>query len=631
MKYFKIFRILAVALMLALLAATMPATPALAQAYLYVYPTRGEIGDTFELYGYDFATNYVYDMYFSGEIASVGEDIDDDVLNYEFLGEITTDLNGEFVEFFFDVPAELTDGDADERVRGGTYYIYATYANQEDIKARVTFTVEVVALITLDPDDGIVGTEVTVTGEGFGDREDLTVEYGGSSVDIESGDEDTDSAGDFELTILVPESVAGEHTITVIGDESDIEVEAEFTVEEKITITPESGASGSAITIEGTGFGDEVDVTITFDGDEVAEETTDDDGSFTVDFNAPSMAAGSYDVEAEDEDGNSDQVTFDIAAAAISLSSITGYVGEEVTVSGTGFQASKPSISITFDNELVKTAASDAFGAFTASFVVPVRNAGAYQVEVSDGTNTVEADFSISTSASVSPQTSAASPGSVGVELTVNGVGFSAGRTVTVTYDDSQVATATVNTNGTFSVTFKAPVSSGGEHIVIATDAIITTQFSFFMESTPPSTVYPQLPLMDSKLEDWSFDWCGDATDLSKEVTDTSLPVTYTLLIATDESFSEDSTVFTKAGITQSEYTLTGEERLEAGGEEAPYYWKVKAVDAASNERWSGVGSFYVSGFALKLSQPVIYTLIGVGGLLLFVIGIWLGRRTAYY
>ena len=85
-----------------------------------------------------------------------------------------------------------------------------------------------------------------------------------------------------------------------------------------------------------------------------------------------------------------------------------------------------------------------------------------------------------------------------------------------------------------------------------------------------------------------------------------------------------------KEGLTTSEYTITEEEKLEATEEEAPYYWRIKAVDGASNESgWSGTGSFYVSGFSLGgLFKYVFYVL---GGLALLALGFWLGRRTAYY
>ena len=122
----------------------------------------------------------------------------------------------------------------------------------EDIILREEFTVENVAEITLDHDEGIVGTEVEISGIGFDSNEDIIVEYDDNEVDIESGDSDTDNDGEFVCTIIIPESTAGDHTIKVTGDDSGVEAEATFTVEPQISISPESGAAGDTVTVSGT-------------------------------------------------------------------------------------------------------------------------------------------------------------------------------------------------------------------------------------------------------------------------------------------------------------------------------------------------------------------------------------------
>ncbi len=629
-RYNKVFQTLAVTFLLALLAAAIPAKPALAQS-LEITQAQRKIGEKVDIWGSQFNVSAQVVIYFSDEAATVGERIDTDVLNYEKVvaSTYTTGI-GELFAYFI-VPSELTDGDdPDTKVRGGSHYVYLTYYGLKQIVAFDSFTVESTGEITLDPEEGAVGIEVEITGEGFDEEEGIAVEYDGDDIDIASGDDETDNDGEFEdTTITIPPSTAGDHTITVIGDDSDIEATATFTVEPQITIAPQSGAVGDSITVNGTGFGDRVDVRIFFDDEEVVyDETTDSAGSFEVTFAALSRAPGSYDVEAEDEDGNSDKVKFAMAPS-ISLSPTSGYPGTEVIVGGTGFRVSS-SITITFGDTSVATNTTDADGRFSTSFSVPSYTSGTYRVKVSDGSNTVEADFSISTSTSISPVTSAASPGHVGTELTIGGIGFVAGRTLIITYDGNQVATATVLADGTFTATFNAPASVGGEHSIMAIDGTNTIPFTFVMESTPPLPVYPQLPLMDTKLEKWRFDWCGDATDLSKEVTDDSLPITYTLQIATSLEDFEGSIVRERTGLTDSEYTLAKEERLESVSKENPYYWRVKARDAASNEVVSGVGSFYV-GFSFALPKWAIYTLSVVGALVLFILGFWVGRKTAYY
>ena len=80
-------------------------------------------------------------------------------------------------------------------------------------------------------------------------------EYDGVVIDIASGDRETDDDGEFTSTIIIPESTADAHTITVT-DESGNEPEAEFSVKPKITIDPNSGTVDEVIQVSDTGWGD---------------------------------------------------------------------------------------------------------------------------------------------------------------------------------------------------------------------------------------------------------------------------------------------------------------------------------------------------------------------------------------
>ena len=251
---------------------------------------------------------------------------------------------------------------------------------------------------------------------------------------------------------------------------------------------------------------------------------------------------------------------------------------------------------------------------------MPGLASGTYEVRVSDGVNTGNADFTVLLSASLSPTTSQASPGYVRTKLTISGVGFKPNGTITIKYDDTQVATAPADSSGVFSVTFSAPASIGGDHTITASDTYNTKQFTFTMESTPPPVPEPLLPEMAAKAKSEAyFDWEG--------VIDPS-GVTYTLQIASDADFND--IVLKKVGLADSEYTITEEEKLESVSKEEPYYWRVRAIDGASNNGpWTGARSFRV-GFIFTMPGWAIYTLLGVGALLLGVFGFWLGRRTAY-
>jgi len=526
----------------------IPATPAMAVTYDYdieIDPDKGEIGDRIDITGADWPESTDEDeewaeVYFTEDEADAGDDIDVQVENYEIVKTVSIDDDGEF-DTYFTVPDELTDGEDDKDVEPGTYYVCVTRYNSNRIRAAVEFTVTGGGEISIDPDEGPVGTEVEISGTDFGDEENITVEYDGDEIDIESGDDETNSTGEFDTIIIIPESIVGDHTIKVIGDDSGAEVEDTFTVEPAITIDPTEGSVGAAATVSGTGFDSKSDITIYLDGDEVATDETDSDGSFEATFDVPAVTSGTYDVEAYDAEENSATVEFSITAAAVNLSPATGHVDTEVTVSGTGYIAGTP---------------------------------------------------------------------------------------LTVKYGDTEVATATAQTDGSFSATFKVPASKYGEHNVTISDGTTTKQFTFTMESEAPSIPPPLLPEMGVKAEQpVHFDW--------EDVTDDSLPVTYGLQIATSDDFTANSIVLEKTDLTESEYTLTEAEQLEPVSKEEPYYWRIRALDGASNEsEWTGAGQFSVGAAAFGfggMPNWTTYLLIGVGALIIGFIGFWLGRRTAYY
>jgi hypothetical protein len=537
----KLLRIVAAATIVSLLVVAVPASPALAAERLDLEPEKGEIGDRIDVEGSGFkrsteARDYRVYIFFSREEAIVDEDYIDDLNSYAKVKEKSTDAQGE-IDTYFHVPAKLRDGDVDEDVYGGIYYVYTAYSRTGVIKSKDEFRV-IAAAIELDPDKGAVGTEIEIAGKDFVYQEYITVEYDGVEVNIESGDRESGKYGDFTSTIVIPKSTVGKHTITVT-DKSGSKAEAEFTVREEITVTPTKGTPGDKITVKGAGFAKEVDVTIKFAGDEVVTGKTDDYGSFQVTFPLPVKSPGSYDIEARDKDNNKDTVVFSIAAG-INLSPKTGAVGTEVTISGTGFTPAAM-VTITYATEPVI------------------------------------------------------------------------------------VATTIAHANGKFSATFTVPKSKHGEHTITATDGANVVTTTFTMESTRPPVPVPRLPLLGGKVKSQAhFEW--------DKVSDPS-GVIYTLQIATDEDFTSPSIVLEKTELAEPEYSLTKEERLRSVEKEAPYYWRVRAVDRADNESdWTTPGSFYV-GFTFELTGWILYTSMGIAGLLLlfisYLVGYSVGKRTA--
>jgi len=572
MKYAKTLKIFGIAVVLSLLMIAIPAAPALAYD-IEIDPEEGTIGDEIYITGDGFtASSETVErqvmIFFSNEEGTLTDFIDDDIENYEIVGSELIGYfddpdEGEF-ETTFDVPAVLTDGDDDVDVTSGTYYIYVTtiYSDTDpgkDIRAMAEFTV-IAGEVSIDPDEGPVDSFVEIIGSAFGSRQDIEIEFDGDSLPIE-GDDETDSDGEFESFIIIPESYAGDHDITIIVGSSEVEVE--FTVESDIIITPQYGEAGTEVTVSGTGFARRPkEVYVYFDNTQIAPTTMDSKGSFSMKFNVPEgLTAGVYDIEAEDTDRNT-------ATASFTLN-------------------------------------------------VPTQPEPSPEPEPTPGPKPGPAPSKTALNINQSGDT-------IGSLIGIGGSGFIPNSTVTLKYDDIDVATALVGADGLFMVTFQAPPSQHGAHIITVSDGINTNTVNFIVESVAPPVPPPLLPEMGVKVKSpVYFDW--------EEVSDESAPVTYILQIADDDDFSPDSIVLQKTGLEESEYTLTEEEELELTGREEPYYWRLRAVDAALNESdWTGAGEIYV-GAPFDFPNWALYTILGIGAVLIFGIGYWLGRRTAFY
>jgi hypothetical protein len=493
--------------------------------------------------------------------------------------------------------------------------------------------------ITLTPSSGVPGATVTVDGTGF-DAYNTMVMYIFFNQNY-TGKSATVSNGTFTATITVPTSTTtGIKYITVQYGTPAYEpgnqlAMVTFTVLTcQITISPTAGYVGDTVTANGTGFAANSDVTIYFDTTSVKVATTDASGNLNdATFTVPPSSKGAHPVKGKDPDNESPSVNFSVSQK-ISITPTGGAPGLPVTVNGSGFAADK-TITIKYNAVAVTTTPatvkSDALnGSFSASFIVPSGVAGTYAVEASDGTNSASVNFVVTINVTLSQTTSEASPGYVGMEITFSGTGFKPNTQIRITYTSTTITVATVNSDneGAFSATFDIPKSEGGTHTIAASDGSNTLQATFFMEQTAPAVPKLLVPASGEEAKSRTvFEWENVTKDVNDD-DELSLPVTYDIQIATDDEFS--NVVLERTGLTTSGYALLEEEALESTKKEAPYNWRVRAVDAASNVGdWTNPRTFYVSG-----SDWGLYALIGGGVLVIFFLGFWAGRKTkksAYY
>lgn len=435
--------------------------------------------------------------------------------------------------------------------------------------------------------------------------------------------------GDYDENVVPGYYYAYAIYETTVGSNvpgTDIVAVAEFVVV-GIALNNYSGTVGSEVEIKGFGFSGPQNIVLKYD-DAVVElirgyTQTDKSGDFLgTTIVIPQSTAGDHTIEVE-VGTDSASTTFTVKPA-ITVSTSSGAPGDSITVSGSGF-GDKVGASITVGEATVATATTDASGSFSITVTVPDLPVGTVSLRVKDtDNNEAEVDFNvgIATTISISPSISQASPGHVGMDVTISGTGFKPNGIITITYAAVTVATTTSNDNGNFTASFKVPESETGPHTILASDGASDKAFTFYMEGTAPPAPAPILPKSNSWVAAQPlFDW-QDVTDLSG--------VNYALQIAVDANFTPNTLVLEKQRLASSEYNPTVGEKMPGSERGRPYCWRVKAIDGASNESdWSAPKAFYV-GSAFQLPNWAIWVLALVGGVGLFILGYWLGRRVAY-
>ena len=370
---------LLIILVICLVAIALPAAPAQAQGtYIILSPDEGIPGEEVRVRGINFTADEWVDIYYDGN----------------WIDDIMTHGDGDFPWVTFEVP-ESSAGNHQVLVK-----------DESGIRAHKYFTVE--PGLTVEPEEGPLGTIVTVEGHGFGkDEEGIELRYylNGDDYEMVAENIEADEDGWWEVSFKIPASTRGSHYIDAQGDDSSFaKVEdASFEVTPEISILDgPSGSPGDTMTMTGCGFADnERDIKILFDGEAVATLIrANDTGCWEEDFEVPQMPKGIYSVTAEGERTPKEDISelsFEIGPGLV-LSPDEGHVGMNLTVTGGGFAANK-NVVIKYNGGEVETARTNAEGSFDVSFPVPESRHGARNVTAEVGgkteataTFTMEAD-----------------------------------------------------------------------------------------------------------------------------------------------------------------------------------------------------------------------------------------------
>jgi hypothetical protein len=590
MKSWKVIRIFSITIILTLLLTTLAVLPTSATDYtatVTLSPNAGKVGDTINVVGKYSPASYesrFASFYLSPTNIAIGANISTSSLYYTKVKNnitILTNDNGAIAgntsPTTFTIPSvipvssdPLAGGTVSYTVTGGTYYVYMTITS------------------SLTPNsEWIVAAKATLTVTAPAlDALQPSTGLAGQDVVVSGANfpANTTLVFKFDTTTLTPTSG---HTATTAG--------GLFLTHITIPSSATAGVHTISVTV-GT-------VTLS--------------ASFTV------------------TGGATTTTTTPASNALIDLSVTSGPAGSSVTVTGVYFPASTD-LFFKFDSTTIVPTSGDtatgSAGFFVTVITIPsTAAAGVHTISAIAGSSSASASFAVTTTtttptSTVGVLTLSETSGPTGMSISVAGSGFTPSHAFTVYYamgdGTSTNVTGTIGTNGFLMATLEIPSSSHGVHTITATDGTHTATADFTVESSTPDVPQPLRPYMDEAVSSpVTFDWADSA--------DVSVPVTYRFQIATDATFTTDSIMINKTDIATSTYTLTDADlaKLSVG---ATYYWREKAVDGAMNESsWTGANRF-------SLSQPFSFTgwplwvTIGIGAVLLFLLGIWLGRRTAY-
>ena len=349
--------------------------------------------------------------------------------------------------------------------------------------ASATFNVLLSGKITLSPDTGNRGASITVTGSDFSPNSQITIKFEGTTLTTTPALVTTSASGTFTATIKIPVTPdTGPKTITATDASGRIGT-ATFTIAAGgvITLSPNTGTSGTEVTVTGSNFNANSKIRIEFN--EILVTTrpssvvTGDDGRFVAKFDVPAgIGVGVHLVIVTDASGRLGTATFSTegsAAERITLSPTSASVGSIVTITGSGFAAST-AVTVKLDGAAITTSpasvTTSSTGTFTATITIPSLAAGSHTVSVTVGTRTANATFTLTEGQGGSTISITPTSGTVGTAVTVTGSGFLPNKGITINLDGSLIATGVTSATGTFNALFTilATVTTGPHTIAVS-------------------------------------------------------------------------------------------------------------------------------------------------------------------
>lgn len=252
-----------------------------------------------------------------------------------------------------------------------------------------------------------------------------------------------------------------------------------------IEIVPRQGVTGTKVIVSGVSFTPSVagnatvNATITFaktyfpDKDTLVKNTAIDWlGNMETEFTIGEYPAGRQKVWVFD--GSASPPRWSSAVFTIEpqmkLSVSSGFAGDDITVSGTGFAAAS-GVTVYFNDKQLTVLTTTAKGSFSKSgIVIPPSQKGSHTIKVVDANNNLSTGvFTIQQKMTISP-----SSGPVGRKVIFTGTSFAADKLISVTINKKPISTSPsfmiTSPTGNFTGQFYMPAYAVGAYNITISD-----------------------------------------------------------------------------------------------------------------------------------------------------------------
>jgi hypothetical protein len=528
--------------------------------------------------------------------------------------------------------------------------------------------------IYTSPTSGIVGSQVTITGENFpGTTANIYWDEFAIARDISISQD-----GRFSFSLTIPSASKGPHLISA-DDNSNWaggKAETEFNVMPGIDIFPKVAQIQTPILIRGNGFGsNESTISIQVDGKIIpsGQISSDNKGYWTASYTVNDLENGKHTISASSSSTPGSEVntaTF-ILAPWLEVSPLSGTVGTKLLIYGWGFRLNEDGITVIWDGKIIKVniraeidgslivdGSKREYGAFSSgeeyydSVYVPKTTQGPHTIGVYGSSFTPRGTLPDYTFNVIPQITVQPSSGHKGTYVTIEGTGFAASESINLKYGNIDIS-GPVNTDntGSFSIQYIIPQSSATEQTITAGGSNgNTASTNFGIDIIDLATPVLEAPVNGETAS--LFDSVGDVylssikylaglgnylsgksniddndivTYFKWNLSNAPVNTQYVLQISTDNSFKK---VAIERTLSNNVFDLTRYDGVSPG----TYYWRVKALESTNVESdWSQINTFEVismPGLTVLFSIAVLVLIIG--GIIALIVLLWTNAVNKY-